>query len=73
MSASASALEGWSVAILDFRMQISDLRARNPVARMDLASICNQQSEIINDTYSDTPVAGWADRLNAIFTFPGDL
>jgi hypothetical protein len=44
--------EQWSPVILDFRMQISDLKAWNLPVKNASTSICNLQSQIINHTSS---------------------
>jgi hypothetical protein len=43
-----SLLEWWSSLILDFRMQILDLKAQNLLVKNPYTSICNLQSAIIN-------------------------
>jgi hypothetical protein len=43
-----SRLEWWSSLILDFRMQILDLKAQNLPVKNPYTSICNLQSAIIN-------------------------
>jgi hypothetical protein len=48
-------MEWWRPAVLDLRIQNSDLRDQNLGARNQ--SILNQQSEIINSSYSNTPNA----------------
>jgi hypothetical protein len=44
--------EQWSPVILDYRMQISDLKAWNLSVKYPSTSICNLQSQIINHTSS---------------------
>jgi hypothetical protein len=51
-----SLLEWWSSVILDFRMQILDLKALDQPEKNASTSISNLQSAIINHTYSKTPV-----------------